>query len=122
MRASVSDHGSPTPLDRRAALRLLSGAALASAAGIAPTRNARAQTLVPIQIGIQIFTGAVATVWAEKKLYEKHRLTVEAKQMADGRTVRDAMVPALSWPATMASRTVRPSAICLASTLSRCFS
>jgi ABC-type nitrate/sulfonate/bicarbonate transport system substrate-binding protein len=92
MRASVSDHGSPTLLDRRAALRLLSGAALASAAGITPTRSARAQALVPIQIGIQIFTGAVATVWAEKKLYEKHRLTVEAKQMADGRTVRDAMV------------------------------
>jgi sulfonate transport system substrate-binding protein len=47
----------------------------------------------PIRMGIQIFTGAVATVWAEKKIYQRQQVfTVDAKQMADGRSVRDAMV------------------------------
>ena len=40
----------------------------------------------------EIFTGAVATVWFEKKIYEKRGLLVEARQFADGRSVRDAMV------------------------------
>jgi ABC-type nitrate/sulfonate/bicarbonate transport system substrate-binding protein len=56
-------------------------------------RSADAQAaLQPIRMGIQIFTGAVATVWFEKKIYEKRGLLVEARQFADGRSVRDAMV------------------------------
>jgi NitT/TauT family transport system substrate-binding protein len=43
-------------------------------------------------MGIQIFTGAVATVWFEKKIFEKRGVAVDARQMADGRSVRDAMV------------------------------
>src|SRR5689334_22614517 len=94
-------------LDRRSALRRLLAAALMPAAtGWAP-RCAGAQSPAntgrmviavnprqqPIRMGIQIFTGAVATVWAEKKIFDRQRFfTVEAKQMADGRSVRDAMV------------------------------
>jgi len=74
---------------RRDLLKLVAGAALASALPAA----ARSQVaLQPIRMGVQIFTGAVATVWAEKKIYEKRGLKVEATQMADGRSVRDAMI------------------------------
>jgi len=79
-------------LDRRDVLQALLGAALSSLPGFAP-RAARAQAaLQPIHMGIQIFTGAVATVWVEKKIYEKRGLSVDGKQLADGRSVRDAMV------------------------------
>src|SRR6266540_689962 len=79
-------------LDRRDVLQTFLGAALASLPGFAP-RVARAQAaLQPIRMGIQIFTGAVATVWVEKKIYEKRGLSVDGKQLADGRSVRDAMV------------------------------
>jgi ABC-type nitrate/sulfonate/bicarbonate transport system substrate-binding protein len=49
-------------------------------------------SLATIRMGIQIFTGAVATVWYEKRVYEKRGLKVDAKQMPDGRSVRDAMI------------------------------
>jgi ABC-type nitrate/sulfonate/bicarbonate transport system substrate-binding protein len=80
-------------LDRRfALLRLLAAAVAPWPLGSAP-RSARAQAgLQPIRMGIQIFTGAVATVWVEKKIYDTRGLVVDAKQMADGRSVRDAMV------------------------------
>ena len=56
-------------------------------------RSADAQAaLQPIRMGIEIFTGELATVWFEKKIYEKRGLLVEARQFADGRSVRDAMV------------------------------
>jgi ABC-type nitrate/sulfonate/bicarbonate transport system substrate-binding protein len=76
--------------DRRDALRALLGGAIAAF----PFGVARGQITgtEPIHLGIQIFTGAVATVWVEKEIYAKRRLTVDAKQMADGRSVRDAMV------------------------------
>src|SRR5262249_60840952 len=75
--------------DRRAALASL----LASALAPWPLCAARAQAApTAIRMGIQIFTGAVATVWYEKRIFEKRGLAVEAKQMADGRSVRDAMV------------------------------
>ena len=74
---------------RRDALKLIAGAALSSALP-APSRSQAG--LQPIRMGVQIFTGAVASVWAEKKIYEKRGLKVEATQMADGRSVRDAMI------------------------------
>lgn len=76
-------------IDRRSVLASL------LATSLAPWRlpSAQAQAaLRPIRMGIQIFTGAVATVWSEKKIYEKRGLSVDARQMADGRSVRDAMV------------------------------
>ena len=61
--------------------------------GPAALRQGGAQSaLVPVQMGIQIFTGAVATVWTENKIPQKHGLVVEGKQMPDGRSVRDAMI------------------------------
>ena len=95
-------------LDRRSVLATLFGAALAPWPPLSVPRSARAQAAdntgrmfielkprrQPIRMGIQIFTGAVATVWVEKKIYEQQQrfFTVDAKQMADGRSVRDAMV------------------------------
>jgi ABC-type nitrate/sulfonate/bicarbonate transport system substrate-binding protein len=95
-------------LDRRSALRRLLAASLAPGAIGWALRSAGAQNpsadtgrmfielkprRQPIRMGIQIFTGAVATVWVEKKIYEQQRFfTIDAKQMADGRSVRDAMV------------------------------
>lgn len=76
-------------IDRRTVLASLLATSLTS------WRLASAQAqaaLRPIRMGIQIFTGAVATVWSEKKIYEKRGLSVDARQMADGRSVRDAMV------------------------------
>ena len=76
-------------IDRRSVLASLLATSLTS------WRLASAQAqaaLRPIRMGIQIFTGAVATVWFEKKIYEKRGLSVDARQMADGRSVRDAMV------------------------------
>lgn len=74
---------------RRAALKILGGASL----GALSARFGHAQAaLQPIQMGIQIFTGAVATVWVNNKIPEKRGLSVEGKQMADGRSVRDAMI------------------------------
>ena len=94
-------------LGRRSTLRALLGGFLApTAIGWGP-RSAGAQGASdntghlfielrrpqPIRMGIQIFTGAVATVWVERKIYDKRRyFTVDARQMADGRSVRDAMV------------------------------
>jgi ABC-type nitrate/sulfonate/bicarbonate transport system substrate-binding protein len=79
--------------DRRAVLKALFGAPLSSLPAMTVMRSAHAQAaLQPIRMGIQIFTGAVATVWCEKKIYEKRGLLVEARQFADGRSVRDAMV------------------------------
>jgi len=76
-------------IDRRSVLASLLGTALAPW----PLRSARAQAaLQPIRMGIQIFTGAVATVWYEKRIFEKRGLAADARQMADGRSVRDAMV------------------------------
>jgi ABC-type nitrate/sulfonate/bicarbonate transport system substrate-binding protein len=76
-------------IDRRSVLASLLGAAPAPW----PLAMARAQTARrPVRMGIQIFTGAVATVWFEKKIFEKRGLAVDARQMADGRSVRDAMV------------------------------
>ena len=75
-------------IDRRAALQRLFGAALAPwASQSAFAQNAANNTgrprLQPIRMGIQIFTGAVATVWVEKKIYEQqHFFTVDARQMA----------------------------------------
>ena len=95
-------------LDRRTALRSLlaaclapgmTGWALRSATAQNPASNAGRRVIAinprrePIRMGIQIFTGAVATVWAERKIYQGQGFfTVDAKQMADGRSVRDAMV------------------------------
>jgi ABC-type nitrate/sulfonate/bicarbonate transport system substrate-binding protein len=74
---------------RRTALKILGGVSL----GALASRFGHAQAaLQPIQMGIQIFTGAVATVWVNNKLPEKRGLAVEGKQMADGRSVRDAMI------------------------------
>jgi hypothetical protein len=79
--------------DRRAVLKALFGVPLSSLPATTSMRSADAQAaLQPIRMGIQIFTGAVATVWFEKKIYEKRGLLVEARQFADGRSVRDAMV------------------------------
>jgi ABC-type nitrate/sulfonate/bicarbonate transport system substrate-binding protein len=79
------DHGTT----RRTALKILGGASF----GALSTRFGHAQAaLQPIQMGIQIFTGAVATVWVLNKVPEKRGLSVEGKQMADGRSVRDAMI------------------------------
>ena len=76
-------------IDRRSVLQALLGTALAPW----PLAAARAQAARrPTRMGIQIFTGAVATVWFEKKIFEKRGLAVDARQMADGRSVRDAMV------------------------------
>ncbi len=76
-------------IDRRSVLQTFLGATLAPW----PLAAARAQAkLHPIRMGIQIFPGAVATVWFEKKIYEQRGLVVDARQMADGRSVRDAMV------------------------------
>jgi ABC-type nitrate/sulfonate/bicarbonate transport system substrate-binding protein len=83
------DHGTT----RRTALRILGGASLSASFGALSTRFGHAQAaLQPIQMGIQIFTGAVATVWVLNKVPEKRGLSVEGKQMADGRSVRDAMI------------------------------
>jgi ABC-type nitrate/sulfonate/bicarbonate transport system substrate-binding protein len=80
-------------IDRRSVLASLLGTALAPWPQLSAPRSARAQaSLQPIRMGIQIFTGAVATVWSEKKIFEKRGLAVDARQMADGRSVRDAMV------------------------------
>ena len=79
------DHGT----SRRTALKIVGGTSLAALS----SRFGHAQTaLQPIQMGIQIFTGAVATVWVNNKIPEKRGLSVEGKQMADGRSVRDAMI------------------------------
>src|SRR5215471_8485641 len=76
-------------IDRRFVLQTLLGTTLAPW----PLAAARAQAARrPIRMGIQIFTGAVATVWFEKKIFEKRGFAVDARQMADGRSVRDAMV------------------------------
>jgi ABC-type nitrate/sulfonate/bicarbonate transport system substrate-binding protein len=78
---------------RRAVLKGVLGCAASLCGPLTALRPADAQArLQPIRIGIQIFTGAVATVWSEKKIYEPRGLTVEARQLADGRSVRDAMV------------------------------
>ena len=74
---------------RRELLKLMMGASLAPCL---PFAAGSAGALQPIRMGIQVFTGALATVWFEKKIYEQRGLTVEARQMADGRSVRDAMV------------------------------
>src|SRR5665213_1128112 len=71
-----------------ATVPMLGGVALGGIASAARAQGA----LKPIRMGIQIFTGAVATVWYEKHIYEKRGLTVEAKQFPDGRSVRDAMI------------------------------
>ena len=74
---------------RRTALKIVGGTSLAALS----SRFGHAQAaLQPIQMGIQIFTGAVATVWVNNKIPEKRGLSVEGKQMADGRSVRDAMI------------------------------
>jgi ABC-type nitrate/sulfonate/bicarbonate transport system substrate-binding protein len=87
------DRACRNEFDRRAACRLLLAASLAPWPGLASLRAARAQTaLRPIRMGIQIFTGAVATVWFERKIYQQRGLSVDARQLADGRSVRDAMV------------------------------
>ncbi len=74
---------------RRDALKLALGASLSP---LAIRATAAQPALVPVQMGIQIFTGAVATVWVDNKIPAKRGLTVEGKQMPDGRSVRDAMV------------------------------
>lgn len=80
-------------IDRRSILQALLGTSLAPWPLASRSRSARAQAgLHPIRMGIQIFTGAVATVWFEKKIYAQRGLVVDARQMADGRSVRDAMV------------------------------
>jgi ABC-type nitrate/sulfonate/bicarbonate transport system substrate-binding protein len=87
------DRACRNEFDRRAACRLLLAASLAPWSGLASLRAARAQpALQPIRMGIQIFTGAVATVWFERKIYQQRGLSVDARQLADGRSVRDAMV------------------------------
>ena len=54
--------------DRRAVLKALFGVPLSSLPATTSMRSADAQAaLQPIRMGIQIFTGAVATVWFEKK-------------------------------------------------------
>ena len=79
------DHGTT----RRTALKILASTSF----GALSTRFSQAQAaLQPVQMGIQIFTGAVATVWVQNKVPEKRGLSVEGKQMADGRSVRDAMI------------------------------
>jgi ABC-type nitrate/sulfonate/bicarbonate transport system substrate-binding protein len=79
------DHGTT----RRTALKILGSASLGA---LAPRFGHAQAALQPIQMGIQIFTGAVATVWVLNKVPEKRGLSVEGKQMADGRSVRDAMI------------------------------
>ena len=74
---------------RRDALQIVLGASLST---LALPGLGRAQALQPIQMGIQIFTGAVATVWVQNKIPEKRGLGVEGRQMPDGRSVRDAMI------------------------------
>jgi len=87
------DRARRNEFDRRAVCRLLLAASLAPCPGMASLRAARAQpALQPIRMGIQIFTGAVATVWFERKIYEQRGLSIDARQLADGRSVRDAMV------------------------------
>jgi ABC-type nitrate/sulfonate/bicarbonate transport system substrate-binding protein len=80
-------------IGRRDALKLIAGASLSQLATLSAVGPSRAQAaLQPIGIGIQIFTGAVATVWVENRIPEKRGLKVEGKQMPDGRSVRDAMI------------------------------
>ena len=82
---------------KRDSLRRMTGLAIAPVVGLpllqSLSSTARAQgNLQPMRFGIQIFTGAVATVWYEKGIYKKRGLTVDAKQLPDGRAVRDAMI------------------------------
>jgi ABC-type nitrate/sulfonate/bicarbonate transport system substrate-binding protein len=77
---------------RREALKLALGTSFISLMPLATRSAATQPALVPVQMGIQIFTGAVATVWVDNKIPAKHGLAVEGKQMADGRSVRDGMV------------------------------
>ncbi len=87
------DRACRNEFDRRAACRLLLAASLAPWPGLASLPSARAQPAPrPIRMGIQIFTGAVATVWFERKIYQQRGLSIDARQLADGRSVRDAMV------------------------------
>jgi ABC-type nitrate/sulfonate/bicarbonate transport system substrate-binding protein len=89
----MTDRTSREHFNRRAALKTLLAMSLSPATGMVAMPGVRAEgALVPIRVGIQIFTGAVATVWFEKKIYEKRGLSVDARQLADGRSVRDAMV------------------------------
>lgn len=74
---------------RRDALKLLLGLSLAPCL---PVTGRAHGVLQPIRMGIQVFTGAVATIWYEKRIYERRGLMVEARTMADGRSVRDAVV------------------------------
>lgn len=76
---------------RRDVLKLML-AASAATLGVAARQTLAQPALQPITMGVQIFTGAVATVWAEKKIPERRGLKVDAKQMADGRSVRDSMI------------------------------
>src|SRR5258707_6756224 len=82
----------PRRHSRRDALKLALGASFASLGPWATHHGAAQPALVPVQMGIQIFTGAVATVWVDNKIPARRGLTVEGKQMADGRSVRDAMI------------------------------
>ena len=77
---------------RREALKLALSTPIISLAPLAIGSAAAQPALVPVQMGIQIFTGAVATVWVDNKIPAKRGLAVEGKQMADGRSVRDAMI------------------------------
>ena len=77
---------------RREALKLALGTPFISLTPWAIRSAATQPALIPIQMGIQIFTGAVATVWVDNKIPARRGLAVEGKQMPDGRSVRDAMV------------------------------
>ena len=77
---------------RRDVLKLALGVPAASLGPWVIDRGAAQPALVSVQMGIQIFTGAVATVWVDNKIPAKRGLAVEGKQMPDGRSVRDAMI------------------------------
>jgi ABC-type nitrate/sulfonate/bicarbonate transport system substrate-binding protein len=77
---------------RRDALKLALGASFVSLSPLAIHSSAAQPALVPVQMGIQIFTGAVATVWVDNKIPARRGLAVEGKQLPDGRSVRDAMI------------------------------
>ena len=65
---------------RRDALKIAFGTSLLSL-GPAALRHGGAQTaLIPVQMGIQIFTGAVATVWTENKIRKRTALPSRASR------------------------------------------
>ena len=62
---------------RRDTLQLALGASFGSLISSAMRSAAAQPALVPVQMGIQIFTGAVATVWIDNKLPAKRGLAVD---------------------------------------------